>query len=115
MGRYARSEVEPVLAALLASEADPRVIRDLCLSLTRVCDEPPAAPPAAETSAAAIGALTRAADSGLRVMLVDLIGRAVATQPPARVALVQLFASDKTPQVREAIGKYLSATDLSAP
>lgn len=102
---------EPVLADWLSREEEPQVRRSIASALNEKLHEDQRAPSAA-TVQAAVARLAQEGDAPSRAGLIELLGRAAATESAAKQALIEQFRREKIVELQVLIGRYVGAADL---
>lgn len=101
-----------LLEPRLRTETDPRCLQAIGTDLRGAIE---AAPTEVQTRIVEVAgkALLRTEARHARLALIDLLG-AVSDDEEARGALLQLFWQSPPPEIRRAIGRYVSASELAA-
>lgn len=102
---------EPVLADWLSREEEPQVRRSIASALNEKLHDDQRAPSPA-TVQAAVARLAKESDAPSRAVLIELLGRAAATEPAAKQALIEQFRREKLVELQVLIGRYVGAADL---
>lgn len=105
------STSEPVLAEWLGSEKEPAVRRSIASALNEKLHEEQRPPSLAVVQSAALQ-LGSETDPQARAALIELLGRAAASEATAKQALVAQFHRESVSDLQVLIGRYVTAADL---
>lgn len=102
---------EPLLRQRLGVDHSPQVRQAAATALLSATGEA-GKPPDADSLSVAANRLGQESEKELRAVLIQLLGRAAATTPMAKQALIAQFHREQEPELLALIGRFCSAAEL---